>query len=135
MIPMEKIYQIVDKLFRNTKEETIHWIVSKEDLGILAKDKALLRELKEAYACIEPINFKTIFIFVKNICIDFKTETSIMEKIVYSLTHELIHSFLKSGDEELVHSLTYLLNGESYLRYVPTEFRDKLKKIPVIDIE
>ncbi len=94
-------------------------------------------EQRTCYGAIETLNWREIFVMIHNIARQFKTPEKIIEKLNYTMCHELIHGLLESRDEKLVHELTYALVG-FYLKetqdFYPRKQRELAKHIvPVID--
>lgn len=124
----------VAETYKKTKEITIHWVLTKEDIKPF-KDSDLEDAFfnLEVYGCIETIAWKNIFISLPNILKDFKNIGEIIGKINYTVVHELVHSALENTDEDLVHSICYKVFRTK--KYTPIENRSSIVKIPVIELE
>jgi len=90
------------------------------------------------YGVIETINWRKIFLMTHNIARRFKTPERIIEKINYTLCHELIHGLLEYGNEIDVHGLTHALL-EPFLKETKDFYSPELRElgeliVPVIDL-
>ena len=102
-------------------------------------DKELESRMKisTCYGVIETRNWREIFLMTHNIARRFKTLEKIIEKINYTLCHELIHGLLEYGNEVDVYGLTHALL-EPFLKETKDFYSPKLRElgkliVPVID--
>ena len=104
-------------------------------------DEQLKMRLESGYCfgCIEATEYKEIYVFVNNVASTFREPEAIIEKLNYTVCHEVIHGLLKTRNESLVHSYTLALmkpfmkkilkiHKRNYPRYYQ-------KKVPVIFLD
>jgi len=89
------------------------------------------------YGVIDTLNWREIFLMIHNIARRFKTPERIIEKINYTVCHELIHGLLESRNEIDVHGLTHALI-DPFLKETKDFYSPELRQlgkliVPVID--
>jgi len=104
----------------------------------LDEELELRMKTTTCYGAIETINWRGIFLMIHNIARRFKTPERIIEKINYTICHELIHGLLESRNEIDIHGLTHALI-EPFLKETKDFYSPELRElgkliVPVIDL-